>query len=365
MIRDLIINLSFLISFVSIASHLQKEEELTTTSNLRMKLAAGLTAGTLGVVLIYFGFHPTANTVIDFRNIVFTMAVIYGGPLPLAVCALMIASFRITYFGASVTSYAAIVSTTVMCIADTIISRQRLRTWIRWLIISAFNTLVLCINLAYVIRGDRALLTIIPIYCISSALVSFLTYHYVKYSLTANRLYRKLKSESTRDYLTGLNNVRSFDRLFNGVVENSREKNEQVSLLMIDIDFFKKVNDTYGHHQGDLVLKKLGEILIKNSRSFDIVSRNGGEEFTVILLDCPSGQAGAIAERIRKTVEGTSFVLSDNIKIRITVSIGIASYPESTANHENLLELSDAALYKAKRTGRNKVVLIEPEQIQS
>jgi diguanylate cyclase len=197
----------------------------------------------------------------------------------------------------------------------------------------------------------------IVIYSFSSIFVSFVAYRYVNYSLTTNTLFRKLKSESAKDYLTGLNNVRSFDQRFNEAMDNANEKNEQVSLLMIDIDFFKKVNDTYGHHEGDIVLIELGNILTKNSRSFDMVSRNGGEEFTVILLDCHINQALNIAERIRAAVEKAEFILPDRTSIKITVSIGVANYPESAQQREYLLELADLALYQAKRTGRNKVVL--------
>ena len=161
--------------------------------------------------------------------------------------------------------------------------------------------------------------------------------------------------ESSKDFLTGLNNVRKFDSLFNNAIENAKEKKENLSLLMIDIDFFKRVNDTYGHAEGDVVLQELGKILSKNSRSFDVVSRNGGEEFTVLLLGCPKDNAIQIAERIRATVENHSFVLTTGLEISITVSIGVSSYPELTEEVEKLVEKSDIALYAAKRTGRNKV----------
>jgi diguanylate cyclase len=102
-------------------------------------------------------------------------------------------------------------------------------------------------------------------------------------------------------------------------------------------------------------LKQLANILVENCRSFDTVSRNGGEEFSAILLDCPNSQALRIAERIRLNVNSAPFILSSSIKISITVSIGVASYPETTDDLEKLLESADIALYTAKRTGRNKV----------
>ena len=138
-------------------------------------------------------------------------------------------------------------------------------------------------------------------------------------------------------------------------MKNATEKSEKLSLLMIDIDFLKKVNDTYGHTAGDFVLREIGEILLKCSRSYDIVSRNGGEEFTILLLDCTEAQALQIAEHVRSCVENHTFVITDEIQINITISIGVANYPEATNEIEKLIELADIALYDAKRIGRNRV----------
>ncbi len=355
MIRDLLINMSLLISFISIVSHILKEKEINTNTSLKVKVAGGLITGLLGVTLIYFGFRPTDNTIIDFRNIVLTMSAIYGGPVALLICALSIALFRIAFFGVS--SISAIIITAIICAVDVLISKQKLKMSTRWTIAAAINTIAININIWQLLKGNPRLWEMIVIYSFSSMFVSLVTYRYLNYSLTANILFRKLKSESANDYLTGLNNVRSFDQQFNQIMKTATEKNEQVSLLMIDIDFFKKVNDTYGHHQGDIVLKELGNILTKNSRSFDIVSRNGGEEFTVILLDCHINQALSIAERIRTAVEKAEILLPDRRIIKITISIGVANYPESSQQKEYLLELADSALYQAKRTGRNKVVI--------
>ncbi|WP_330602983.1 GGDEF domain-containing protein [Anaerosolibacter carboniphilus] len=106
-----------------------------------------------------------------------------------------------------------------------------------------------------------------------------------------------------------------------------------------------------------MVLKELGKILLKICRNFDIVSRNGGEEFSVMLIDCHPQQAISIAERIRSNVEQNAFILSNGKIISITVSIGIAIYPDTTLDLSRLIKEADNALYKAKQTGRNKVVL--------
>lgn len=192
---------------------------------------------------------------------------------------------------------------------------------------------------------------------IGTLIVSLLVYNYVNYLGYLTHLYRKFKDESSKDFLTGLNSVRKFDIFFNTLADAAQSKNEKLSLLYIDIDFFKKVNDNYGHSNGDIVLRELGSILIKNCRSFDFVSRNGGEEFTVLLLDCEAKQALEIAERIRKTIEMHTFILLDGKKINITISIGVSSYPDTITDSHNLIYEADMALYAAKRSGRNKVVL--------
>ncbi len=149
--------------------------------------------------------------------------------------------------------------------------------------------------------------------------------------------------------------MREFDRLLNEYSAAAAEKNEDLSLLMIDIDFFKKVNDTYGHSSGDMVLKQFSDILVCSCRSIDIISRKGGEEFAIILSGCNYENAIETAERIRKNVEEYIFVVEKNKKISITVSIGVSSYPGRTNDLNDLLHEADNALYFAKHNGRNRV----------
>lgn len=120
------------------------------------------------------------------------------------------------------------------------------------------------------------------------------------------------------------------------------------------------MNDTYGHSAGDAVLKQLGQLLIEHSRSADMVSRNGGEEFAILLLDCGNHQALAIAESIRQSVEKYLFALPDGTTIRLTISIGVAVFPDHCDEQDDadFFEQADRALYEAKNTGRNRVCAI-------
>lgn len=207
---------------------------------------------------------------------------------------------------------------------------------------------------------DRTLLhDVLSAYLLGMLIVSSFTFFLKKFIHKSNDKYYTLKASSSIDFLTGLYNVRHFDKTLNDVMTNAKDHSRCVSLLFIDIDHFKKVNDTYGHLNGDIVLKTLGELLQKQSRSSDVITRYGGEEFTVILINCGITEAKNAAERIRIMVESQEFDTRSNDKIRITVSIGVACYPETTAAEEKLIEQADIALYNAKRTGRNQVCVAQ------
>lgn len=166
-----------------------------------------------------------------------------------------------------------------------------------------------------------------------------------------------LEESSIRDHLTGLNNSRSFDCYYANCIRNSLEKDKNFSVLMLDIDYFKEVNDTHGHHAGNIVLKEFAKIILSSCRDFDFASRVGGEEFSVILQECSLTKTIEVAERIRKNVEDHDFKIENDKIIHITVSIGVAVYPDTVNNINEVAENADKALYKAKQGGRNRVCL--------
>lgn len=155
-----------------------------------------------------------------------------------------------------------------------------------------------------------------------------------------------------KDGLTNIYNRRYFDLHMEQILSNiSNIKN--LTLLMVDIDFFKKINDNYGHQAGDKVLKEFAQILIGQVRVTDLVARYGGEEFVIILNDSNLVQSKGVAERIRKKVENSKFSIGADQEINVTCSIGVAQYHTSITN---LVELADNALYMAKESGRNQVL---------
>ena len=167
----------------------------------------------------------------------------------------------------------------------------------------------------------------------------------------------QLRQEATTDPLTHAQNVRSFRDLLGHEFRGAKRYNTPLSLLMLDVDHFKVVNDTHGHPSGDYVLKELAVILKKSVRESDVVARTGGEEFCVLLPKAGLAQAGKFADRIRGEVFRREFIVYDQ-HIHVTVSIGLASYPEDVevADAEMLMYFADQALLTAKENGRDRVV---------
>jgi len=162
----------------------------------------------------------------------------------------------------------------------------------------------------------------------------------------------EIKELAFRDSLTGLYNRRYFFDIAEKMFLTAQREEEEVSILMCDIDHFKKINDTYGHQTGDLIIKKVSYILENSVRKNDIVARYGGEEFIVFLYDCPVRFAHIIGEKIRKSIEKAEIIDSNDNKIKFTISVGISSKGD---NLEEVIKNADSMLYKAKET-RNKVV---------
>jgi len=160
-------------------------------------------------------------------------------------------------------------------------------------------------------------------------------------------------NNANRDFLTGLYNRRYFFTNMNEYIENNEEQ-QNYAIAMVDIDFFKKINDTHGHDNGDKVIVALANILTSNTNQHDIVSRFGGEEFCIILKDIDKNKAEDILNRLRETVENTMVYTDKNEKISFTISTGAVMNSEKSLN-DSIVD-ADAMLYQAKETGRNKVI---------
>ena len=164
-----------------------------------------------------------------------------------------------------------------------------------------------------------------------------------------------LQRLATTDSLTGLLNRRAFEDKISSDFVNARRRQRPLSILVLDIDDFKKRNDLYGHAAGDEALRHIGVALQKLHRADDGAARIGGEEFAVVLPETTAEQACLVAEQVQELLE-----LGDNEFPHITISVRVASLTTATKNWETLLTQADAAMYKAKKTGKDRVVIYEP-----
>ncbi|QCR32052.1 GGDEF domain-containing protein [Lysinibacillus sp. SGAir0095] len=341
-IKDIISNLALLWSVIFLHTHFTSEIPITRSSPLSRRLLFGFLGGLFSNVLMQFSIS-IGNSIIDMRHIPIILIAFYGGAVP-AVIGMVLVIFGRFLFGFNESSYAAAILIIVITLVSIFVFNTKLSKRTKLFIAVTVSNITFSILISYLLPDTKILVILIPSYWAISYLSAIVSIFLIRYIRNSQRLLNLYKVESSTDALTGLNNVRKFDTVFNELLKNVKAKDEKLSLLYIDIDFFKKVNDTYGHLEGDIVLKELGNILKNTTRSFDIVSRNGGEEFTVILLDCPLSRALELSERIRASVEDHSFFLSSQEKIAITVSIGVACYGETTQAASSLIEDADKAL---------------------
>jgi diguanylate cyclase (GGDEF)-like protein len=179
----------------------------------------------------------------------------------------------------------------------------------------------------------------------------------VALALANLKLRESLRWQSIRDSLSGLFNRRYMEESFEREMRRAVRNQRPLSVLMMDIDHFKNFNDSFGHEAGDTLLTALGVFLRSHTRGEDIACRYGGEEFALILPDAPHGFAYKRAEQLREEVKNLHIQYHGLALEKITLSIGVSSYPEDGDSPDNLLRIADAALYRAKTEGRNRVVV--------
>jgi diguanylate cyclase len=166
---------------------------------------------------------------------------------------------------------------------------------------------------------------------------------------------------SSRDALTGLANRRQFELALAREIDRVARAGEPALMLLIDIDLFKRVNDTHGHSAGDLVLRAVGQVLQECIRPMDTLARFGGEEFAMILPNCPPAFGHTVAERVRLKVEGRKVAVAHGTDVGVTISIGGAFAPQWVRSSAPLwIERADKQLYRAKAEGRNRACLEQP-----
>ncbi len=200
-----------------------------------------------------------------------------------------------------------------------------------------------------------------PFKLVFTCAVSYVVINFYKYAsvVMENMHLRRL---STTDELTGLHTFRFFSIVINHEFQKCLRYQTPLSLIMIDIDNFKNINDTYGHQKGNVVLKKIGSILINNARKADFSTRYGGEELAILLPNTDVEGASKCAENMRQFIEKENYFETKQGPLKVTVSVGVSAFPSiNIASAEEMIKFSDIALYKAKHQGKNQVVIYSPD----
>lgn len=178
----------------------------------------------------------------------------------------------------------------------------------------------------------------------------------IELAITIADLFQAVKEQAITDGMTGLYNRRYFEEYIKKEAIRAMRQNQKFTVIGLDLDHLKQINDTYGHNYGDIAIKAIAEVLKSNARSIDIAARMGGEEFNLILPAVDIEGGCIAAERIRKAIESVEL---DKIG-HITASLGVATYPDQSDDIQELLELTDQAMYESKRNGRNRVTIAKP-----
>jgi diguanylate cyclase (GGDEF)-like protein len=178
---------------------------------------------------------------------------------------------------------------------------------------------------------------------------------YAAIAIENARNFERIRELTLIDDHTGLYNARHLYRSLESEVARSRRFGRSFSLIFLDLDRFKMVNDRHGHQAGSAVLKEVGEVLRTGLRAMDVPVRYGGDEFVVLLPEADRGQAFAVADRLRRSVNDTAFLAARGLAVRVTASFGIATFPDDGITPEDLLRLADTAMYRVKETTRDGI----------
>jgi len=352
-LRELLVDVFILVACLSLGSMLARDR--ITTVNFKNGIILGALCGALGCLLMIYGVRVAPNLLVDFRSIPIIIMGIHSTFSSVMLTSFIIGVFRIVFLGWSFPAVASLIIALLMGFTCALIGKTKLKQNNKWILSTIATCMISSLGFAVVIQDRSILRNVISAHLVGMAIISITTYLLNNYIHKTNERYYFLKDSSSTDFLTGLRNARYFDEALNDTIARAKDRSENISVLFIDIDYFKNINDTYGHMNGDIVLRELGDILLKQSRSNDIVTRNGGEDFVLLLKNCGLLEATNVAERIRTVTEQHRFYTRNKDVIRITLSIGVSCYPETTKSEEKLIEQADIALYAAKQNGRNRV----------
>ncbi|PWK10302.1 GGDEF domain-containing protein [Tumebacillus permanentifrigoris] len=355
------VNLCILVACLFFLHQLLKDRKVTPHSPLPLRFVIGGVLGLLGWLLMMHSLHVGDGTVFDLRILPVFIAAAAGGWVSALTTAVIVGAGRALLFDWTPATVAALSNLFVTAVICGVIVRYTENHICRWAAMSLVNIVAVGISILFIPGDLHVHMKFLLQYALVVSVAMWFTFLLIGYLYRSHEAFLQVRESARKDFLTGLNNVRSFDSAINTLLQKNQEHGEELAFLLIDIDYFKKVNDTYGHSAGDEVLRQLSDVLSLTARSMDVVSRNGGEEFSLILPACSKHNALRVANRIRTTIEHHRFKLPSGQDIQVTVSLGLSqSTPEVPLTAYELVDLADEGLYLAKRSGRNRVCCFQP-----
>lgn len=352
---DVLHNVTFLMSGFYLLGKLSPLP-ITRESPRSTRVLYGLALSVISLLLMQMTIEAAPGVMVDLRHIPVVVAAYFGGAIPTTIVTIAIIIYRFS-LGTNMAAFAALGFIVAVALGTSLIVRElphyAKRTFtLVTIYATALHALVLTIVLPKQILLFEVMIVVIPASFVSSwlALLIIRDIRLTKQSL------RMLRQKAQLDFLTGLNNSRAFNEYFTDLKQRLILNEQSIVLVTIDIDHFKHVNDTYGHESGDEVLRQFAMRLRDGVAESGYLSRNGGEEFSILFEGMSLDEVLPLAERLRERIASTPFHLA-KMDLFLTASFGIAAYNETTSQIDELMSDADAALYQAKQQGRNQVVL--------
>lgn len=355
MLSNLFVNACILIAIIFVTTEFLESSKARKYSKNIKNIISGTSFGISSILLMKYSIFVTPTAFLDFRIISQASSAFYGGPVPSIITGFISATYHLFYLEIDLNSIMIFISMIVSSLSCAYISRSKLDNNLKWLLMIISTNLIHSVLFFLILDNLSDIIKVISALIIGSMLVSTIVYYLFNYLSLSRKQIQILQQQACMDFLTGVHNKRNFDCLYNEEIRKIKNKSDVFSVLMLDIDYFKNINDTYGHLAGDRVLKDLGHILSRFSKKNEIVGRIGGEEFCILLRGYSRSEAVEFAENLRSYIKETKFIISSQKQIYITVSIGISSNEDGNLDIDNIREIADQNLYRCKKSGRNKV----------
>jgi diguanylate cyclase len=380
MLKDFFSNATILIASFTVMGQIFKNMPLFPTSSHPTKLYWGICYGVLGNILMVFSFQINSTTIADLRHLAIVIAAAFGGVVPAIIASIFIALGRITLFGITDTAFVAAISALLTGIVCGWFSKLNIQPTIKAFYMNLIGLFFISIVFAIYIDDTKTLINVLLNHYLISLIGGFFAFHLSVYIANSNAAERELnlsllklqESEqklhkanellnalSYMDGLTGIGNRRHFDETLNKEWTRLTSTQSPLTLLMFDIDYFKKYNDTYGHLAGDQCLQTISSAIndLVANNPYATFCRYGGEEFALILSKTNLDKAMDIAKLIQKKVQSLTIDhRSSEISDIVTISIGIASItPNLDVQPKDLIHSADTSLYTSKANGRNTI----------